>query len=104
MAARDVEGVALATMPGMLPFVLAASPDSGTRARRAARASLDGKRATVELWLKLNYGPPIATTVAQIRQNVRLRLREMADVQEVRVNVHVTDLVLPSEDEQAAEN
>jgi uncharacterized alkaline shock family protein YloU len=103
MAARDVEGVALSAMPGMLPFVLAAAPDSRIRSRRAARASLDGKRATVDLWLKLNYGPPITTTVAQVRQNVRRRLGEMADVQDMRVNVHVTDLVLPLEDEQTAE-
>jgi uncharacterized alkaline shock family protein YloU len=103
MAARDVDGVALGAMPGVLALLLGASPDAVTRVRRAARARLDGTRAIVDLWLKVDYGPPIAKTVGAVRQAVRKRMHDLAQVEDVHVNVHVTDLVLPSDAEEASE-
>jgi uncharacterized alkaline shock family protein YloU len=103
MAATEVAGVSLSTMPGFGSLLLGASPDRNTRVRRAVRAGLDGKRATVDLWLKVQYGEPIPRIVADVRRSVRDRLDEMAAVRDVRVNVHVTDMLLPPEEPAAAD-
>jgi uncharacterized alkaline shock family protein YloU len=98
MAIREVDGVTLALMPGIMPLVFRAGPDSATRVRRAVRARLDGKTAIVDAWLKVAYGTPIPELVNNVRQNVRRRLAELAEVRDVRVNVHITDVMLPSDD------
>jgi uncharacterized alkaline shock family protein YloU len=101
MAAQEVEDVALASMPGLVPLVFGAFPDSGTRVRRAVKASLSGKRADVHIWLKVAYGRPIPEVVTELRQNIRRRLGELAEVRDVRISIHVTDMLLPPAEGEA---
>ena len=101
MAAREVDGVSLGAMPGLVSLVLGATSAPGVK--RSVKATMNGEGACVDIWLKVAYGPAISDVASQVRQAIRERLREMAKVEDVRINVHVTDMVLPGEDQQTAE-
>jgi uncharacterized alkaline shock family protein YloU len=98
MTVREMEGVSLSSMGGLMSYLVGAAPGAAADIRRAVKAGVsDNSMATVDLWMKVDYGNDIPEVVSELRRRITDRIRHTTGLETKRINVEVTDIVLPIE-------
>ncbi|MFE9704599.1 Asp23/Gls24 family envelope stress response protein [Streptomyces sp. NPDC005930] len=108
MAAREVSGVhalgggaarALGSMRERMPGA------GGDRsAMRGVSVEVGEVQAAVDLEIVVDYGVPITDLADTVRENVISAVERMAGREVVEVNILVSDMQLPDEDEEEGES
>ncbi|TQJ54643.1 Asp23/Gls24 family envelope stress response protein [Streptomyces sp. NBC_00080] len=107
MAARDVLGVyalggGLArSMGAMRERVPGAG--SGKSATRGVSVEVGELQAAIDLELVVDYGVSITDVAAEVRENVISAVERMAGREVVEVNITVSDVKLPADEEDEGE-
>ncbi|WUI64059.1 Asp23/Gls24 family envelope stress response protein [Actinomycetospora sp. NBC_00405] len=101
LAAREISGVhgfggGAARAFGAITERL---PGGRTSSTQGVSVEVGEKQAAVDLTIVVEYGVPIADLARAIRRNVIGAVEQMTGLQVVEVNVNVTDLHLPSDDD-----
>ncbi|MEO7234789.1 MAG: Asp23/Gls24 family envelope stress response protein [Lapillicoccus sp.] len=99
IAPRVVETVATAAVnavPGVVPVGSGLDAVVGRRYPKVA-ADVAGDHATIRIDVALEWGRPLATTTAAIRDRVHAEVRDLAGVQADTVDVTVARVLLPHE-------
>jgi uncharacterized alkaline shock family protein YloU len=102
MAARDVAGVhklgggAARTMGALRERIPGASQSAG----QGVSVEVGEKQAAVDLVLVVEYGVSIADLANSVRRNVISSVERMTGLQVVEVNINVSDIYLPQDDQQ----
>ena len=98
MTIREMEGVSLGSMRGLLTTLVGAGPGTSAAIRRAVKAGVTvDAEAVVDVAVVIEYGRDIPTTVADIRRNIRANIRRVTGLETRRINVEVTDISLPAD-------
>jgi uncharacterized alkaline shock family protein YloU len=98
MTIREMEGVSLGAMRGLLISLMGVGPGTAAAIRRAVKAGVTvDAEAVVDVAVVIEYGLDIPGTVADIRRNIRSNIRKVTGLETRRINVEVTDISLPSE-------
>ncbi|WP_121748500.1 Asp23/Gls24 family envelope stress response protein [Streptomyces sp. E2N166] len=107
MAAREVSGVhalgsgaarARGSMRERVP-----GAGSGRSATRGVGVEVGELQAAVDLEIVVDYGIPITDVAGAVRENVISAVERMAGREVVEVNILVSDVKLPDEDEEEGE-
>lgn len=102
MAARDVDGVygfgsgtarAVGAMRERIPGASASSS-------QGVSVEVGEKQAAIDLVVVVEYGVAITELARSVRHNVIGSIEQMTGLEVVEVNVDVTDLHLPSDDDE----
>ncbi|MFD9317859.1 Asp23/Gls24 family envelope stress response protein [Streptomyces sp. NPDC060053] len=107
MAARDVLGVyalggGLArSMGSMRERVPGAG--SGKSATRGVSVEVGERQAAIDLEIVVDYGVSITDVAAEVRENVISAVERMAGREVVEVNITVSDVKLPADEEDEGE-
>ncbi|MFE5190417.1 Asp23/Gls24 family envelope stress response protein [Streptomyces sp. NPDC056628] len=107
MAARDVEGVH--AMGSGLSRTFGAMrdrvPGGGTAksVTRGVKAEVGEKQAALDLEIVVEYGVSIADVARDVRENVITAVERMTGLEVVEVNIAVSDVKLPDEEEEEPE-
>ncbi|MFD7697205.1 MULTISPECIES: Asp23/Gls24 family envelope stress response protein [Streptomyces] len=106
MATRDVEGVH--AMGSGLSRTFGAMrdrvPGSGTASvTRGVKAEVGEKQAALDLEIVVEYGVSIADVARDVRENVITAVERMTGLEVVEVNIAVSDVKLPDEEEEEPE-
>jgi uncharacterized alkaline shock family protein YloU len=107
MAARDVPGVhALGSgfarsMGSVRERVPGAG--SGRSATRGVSVEVGELQAAIDLEIVVEYGVPITDLAGAVRENVIAAVERMAGREVVEVNIMVSDVKLPDEEEEGEE-
>ncbi|MER6343515.1 Asp23/Gls24 family envelope stress response protein [Streptomyces sp. NPDC001595] len=103
MAARDVPGVhalgsgfarSMGSMRERMP-----GAGSGKSVTRGVEVEVGEQQAAVELEIVVEYGFSITDVAGEVRENVIAAVERMADREVVEVNILVSDVKLPDEEE-----
>lgn len=101
VAARDVHGIH--RLGGGAGRALGALreriPGASTNVSQGVHVEVGEKQAAVDLSVVVEYGVAIADLAAAARRNVITALERMTGLEVVEVNISVTDVHLPSEDD-----
>ncbi|MEU3991128.1 Asp23/Gls24 family envelope stress response protein [Streptomyces platensis] len=105
LAAGDVEGVhalgsGLSRSVGALRKRV---PGGGTTTTHGVKVEVGEKQAAVDLDLVVEYGEVIPEVGQAVRENVIAAVERMTGLEVVEVNIAVSDVRLPGEDEAEAE-
>jgi uncharacterized alkaline shock family protein YloU len=107
MAARDVPGVhALGSgFARSMGSVRERMPGAGggTSVTRGVSVEVGESQAAVELEIVVDYGAPIADVTGAVRESVISAVERMADREVVEVNITVSDVQLPEEEDEGEE-
>ncbi|MBQ0915665.1 Asp23/Gls24 family envelope stress response protein [Streptomyces sp. RM99] len=107
MAARDVRGVhalgggsarAMGSMRERMP-----GAGSGRSATRGVSVEVGELQAAVDLEIVVDYGVPITDVAGEVRENVVSAVERMAGREVVEVNITVSDVKLPDEEDEEEE-
>ncbi|MER7191453.1 Asp23/Gls24 family envelope stress response protein [Streptomyces flaveolus] len=103
MAAREVPGIH--ELGGGLSRTVGAVRERvpGGRAAsvtRGVKVEVGELQSAIDLSLVVEYGVAITDTVAEVRENVIAAVERMTSLEVVEVNVAVTDVHLPDEEEE----
>ncbi|MEU6104543.1 Asp23/Gls24 family envelope stress response protein [Streptomyces flaveolus] len=103
MAAREVPGIH--ALGGGLSRTMGAVRERvpGGRAAsvtRGVKVEVGERQSAIDLSLVVEYGVAITDTVAEVRENVIAAVERMTSLEVVEVNVAVTDVHLPDEEEE----
>lgn len=105
LAARDVVGVH--TMGSGLSRTFGAVRDrvpGGTKAvTRGVKAEVGEVQTALDLEIVVEYGMPIADVARAVRENVVAAVERMTGLEVVEVNIAVSDVKLPEEEEEEGE-
>ncbi|CAM5591631.1 Asp23/Gls24 family envelope stress response protein OS=Streptomyces tendae OX=1932 GN=F3L20_02430 PE=3 SV=1 [Streptomyces tendae] len=108
MAAREVSGVhalgggaarALGSVRERVP-----GAGGGRSAMRGVSVEVGEVQAAVDLEIVVDYGVPITDLADTVRENVISAVERMAGREVVEVNILVSDVQLPGEDEEEGES
>ncbi|GAA5608911.1 Asp23/Gls24 family envelope stress response protein [Streptomyces platensis] len=105
LAAGDVEGVhalgsGLSRSVGALRKRV---PGGGTTTTHGVKVEVGEKQAAVDLDIVVEYGEVIPEVGQAVRENVISAVERMTGLEVVEVNIAVSDVRLPGEDEAEAE-
>lgn len=106
LAARDVLGVHAmgAGMSRTFGAVRDKVPGSGkSQAARGVKAEVGEVQTALDLELVVDYGVSIADVARAVRQNVVSAVERMTSLEVVEVNIAVSDVNLPDEEEDEPE-
>ena len=107
MAARDVPGVhalgsgfarSMGTMRERMP-----GAGSGKSVTRGVSVEVGEKQAAIDLEIVVDYGVSITDVAGEVRENVISAVERMADREVVEVNITVSDVKLPDEEDEGEE-
>ncbi|MEV5435152.1 Asp23/Gls24 family envelope stress response protein [Streptomyces sp. NPDC052682] len=107
MAARDVRGVyalgsgfarSMGSMRERMP-----GAGSGKSATRGVSVEVGEKQAAIDLEIVVDYGVSITDVAGEVRENVISAVERMADREVVEVNITVSDVKLPDEEDEGEE-
>ncbi|MFF7858722.1 Asp23/Gls24 family envelope stress response protein [Streptomyces sp. NPDC007904] len=107
MAARDVRGVSalgsgsarsMGSMRERMP-----GAGSGKSATRGVSVEVGEKQAAIDLEIVVDYGAPITDVAGEVRENVISAVERMAGREVVEVNITVSDVKLPDEEDEGEE-
>ncbi|MEU0842119.1 Asp23/Gls24 family envelope stress response protein [Streptomyces sp. NPDC005962] len=105
MAARDVVGVH--AMGGGLArtfgVVRDRVPGGGKSVARGVKAEVGEVQTALDLEIVVDYGVSIADVARAVRENVITAVERMTGLEVVEVNIAVSDVKLPDEEEEAPE-
>ncbi|WP_031477273.1 Asp23/Gls24 family envelope stress response protein [Streptomyces bicolor] len=105
MAARDVDGVH--AMGSGLSRTFGAVRDrvpGGTKSvTRGVKAEVGEVQAALDLEIVVEYGVSIADVARDVRENVITAVERMTGLEVVEVNIAVSDVKLPEEEEEEPE-
>ncbi|MFD7507208.1 Asp23/Gls24 family envelope stress response protein [Streptomyces sp. NPDC059850] len=105
MAARDVVGVH--AMGGNLArtfgVVRDRVPGGGKSVARGVKAEVGEVQTALDLEIVVDYGVSIADVARAVRENVITAVERMTGLEVVEVNIAVSDVKLPDEEEGAPE-
>ncbi|WP_371671665.1 Asp23/Gls24 family envelope stress response protein [Streptomyces sp. NBC_00289] len=107
MAARDVLGVyalggGLARSMGAMRERLPGA-GSGKSATRGVSVEVGELQAAIDLEIVVDYGVSITDVAAEVRENVISAVERMAGREVVEVNITVSDVKLPADEEDEGE-
>jgi uncharacterized alkaline shock family protein YloU len=77
-------------------------PGASASAGQGVSVEVGEKQAAVDLQLLVEYGVAIADLARSVRRSVVTAIEQMTGLQVVEVNITVTDVHLPGDDEPAA--
>ncbi|AZM52519.1 Asp23/Gls24 family envelope stress response protein [Streptomyces sp. WAC 01529] len=101
LAARDVEGVH--AMGGGLARTFGAVrdrvPGGSKSVSRGVKAEVGEVQTALDLEIVVEYGVPIADVTQDVRENVIAAVERMTGLEVVEVNIAVSDVKLPDEDD-----
>ena len=101
MAARDVEGIhALGSGSRGFGAVRDRVPGGKPNVSKGVKAEVGEKQAALDIELVVEYGVPIAALASAVRSNVIHSVERMTGLQVVEVNIAVTDVHLPDEQDE----
>ncbi|MET7276236.1 Asp23/Gls24 family envelope stress response protein [Streptomyces flaveolus] len=103
MAAREVPGVhelggGLSRTMGAVRERVPGGRTAGVT--RGVKVEVGERQSAIDLSLVVEYGVAITDTVAEVRENVIAAVERMTSLEVVEVNVAVTDVHLPDEEEE----
>lgn len=105
MAARDVDGVH--AMGGGLArtfgVVRDRVPGGGRSVTRGVKAEVGEVQTALDLEIVVHYGVSIADVARDVRENVITAVERMTGLEVVEVNIAVSDVKLPDEEEESPE-
>lgn len=106
MAARDVAGVH--AMGSGMSRTFGAVRDrvpGGTKAgvSRGVKAEVGEKQTALDLEIVVEYGVSISDVAADVRENVVAAVERMTGLEVVEVNIAVSDVKLPDEEDEEPE-
>lgn len=104
IAAREIDGVAElgGTLSGALSNVVGRIRGQD-HATAGVGVEVGARQAAVDMTCKVLYPASIHEVAESLRQNVIDRIESMTGLEVVEVNVAITDLVFPGEDQEEAE-
>ncbi|GAA2602698.1 Asp23/Gls24 family envelope stress response protein [Streptomyces sp. NPDC006349] len=107
MAARDVAGVhAMGSgMSRTFGAVRDRVPGGGTKSgvTRGVKAEVGEKQTALDLEIVVEYGVSIADVARDVRENVVAAVERMTGLEVVEVNIAVSDVKLPDEEDEEPE-
>ncbi|WP_369168355.1 Asp23/Gls24 family envelope stress response protein [Streptomyces sp. R28] len=106
MAARDVDGVhAMGSgLSRTFGAVRDRVPGGGTKSvTRGVKAEVGEVQAALDLEIVVEYGVSIADVARDVRENVISAVERMTGLEVVEVNIAVSDVKLPEEEEEEPE-
>ncbi|MEU7720901.1 Asp23/Gls24 family envelope stress response protein [Streptomyces tibetensis] len=106
LAARDVDGVhAMGSgMSRTFGAVRDRVPGGGTKSvSRGVKAEVGEVQAALDLEIVVEYGVSIADVARDVRENVITAVERMTGLEVVEVNIAVSDVKLPDEEEEEPE-
>jgi len=74
-------------------------PGASSSAGQGVSVEVGEKQAAVDLQILVEYGVSIADLASAVRRNVITSVERMTGLEVVEVNINVTDVHIPSEDE-----
>ncbi|QEV17407.1 Asp23/Gls24 family envelope stress response protein [Streptomyces alboniger] len=102
LAARDVEGVH--AMGGGLARTFGAVrdrvPGGSKSVSRGVKAEVGEVQTALDLEIVVEYGVPIDDVAQDVRENVIAAVERMTGLEVVEVNIAVSDVKLPDEDDE----
>ncbi|MFD4632973.1 Asp23/Gls24 family envelope stress response protein [Streptomyces sp. NPDC058284] len=105
LAARDVEGVH--AMGGGLARTFGAVrdrvPGGSKSVSRGVKAEVGEVQTALDLEIVVEYGVPIADVAQDVRENVIAAVERMTGLEVVEVNIAVSDVKLPDEDDDESQ-
>ncbi|MFD3580429.1 Asp23/Gls24 family envelope stress response protein [Streptomyces sp. NPDC058644] len=78
-------------------------PGGRTSVTQGVKAEVGERQTAIDLSLVLEYGVAIADTTGEVRENVIATVERMTGLEVVEVNISVTDVHLPGEEETEAD-
>ncbi|MEV6830591.1 Asp23/Gls24 family envelope stress response protein [Amycolatopsis sp. NPDC051102] len=103
LAAREVRGVH--DLGGGAARALSAIrdriPGASASVGQGVSVEVGEKQAAVDLQVLVEYGVAIADLARSVRRNVITAIEQMTGLQVVEVNINVTDVHIPGEDEES---
>jgi uncharacterized alkaline shock family protein YloU len=104
LAAREVRGVH--DLGGGAARALSAIrdriPGASASVGQGVSVEVGEKQAAVDLQVLVEYGVAIADLARSVRRNVITAIEQMTGLQVVEVNINVTDVHIPGDDEESA--
>ncbi|MEV8530131.1 Asp23/Gls24 family envelope stress response protein [Streptomyces sp. NPDC052000] len=102
MAAREVSGIhalggGLARTMGAVRGMV---PGGRTSVTRGVKVETGERQAAIDLSLVVEYGVAITDAAGEVRENVVAAVERMTGLEVVEVNIFVTDVHLPDEEEE----
>ncbi|MFD7184164.1 Asp23/Gls24 family envelope stress response protein [Streptomyces sp. NPDC059904] len=103
MAARETPGIyALGGGTRTMGSVRGMVPGGRTSATRGVNVEVGERQTAIDLTLVTEYGLSIAEAAAEARENVIAAVERMTGLEVVEVNIAVTDVHLPDEENEEA--
>ncbi|MBO8188370.1 MULTISPECIES: Asp23/Gls24 family envelope stress response protein [Streptomyces] len=106
MAARDVVGVH--AMGGGMARTLGAVrdrvPGGGRSVTRGVKAEVGEVQTALDLEIVIDYGVSISDVARSVRENVISAVERMTSLEVVEVNIAVSDVKLPDEEDEEEED
>ncbi|MEU6017339.1 Asp23/Gls24 family envelope stress response protein [Streptomyces sp. NPDC047515] len=105
MAARDVVGVHAMGSGFARTFgaVRERVPGGGKSVTRGVKAEVGESQTALDLEIVVEYGVSIADVARDVRENVIAAVERMTGLEVVEVNIAVSDVKLPDEEEEEPE-
>ncbi|MFE9254432.1 Asp23/Gls24 family envelope stress response protein [Streptomyces sp. NPDC006879] len=107
LAAREVTGVHALGGGNSRSFgaVRDRVPGSGSKSlTRGVKAEVGEVQTALDMEIVVDYAVSIAAVARDVRENVISSVERMTELEVVEVNIAVTDVKLPDEDEEAPES
>jgi uncharacterized alkaline shock family protein YloU len=77
-------------------------PGASASAGQGVAVEVGEKQAAVDLQILVEYGVSIADLTRAVRRNVITAIERMTGLEVVEVNIHVSDVHIPGDDEETA--
>ncbi|MEU7703541.1 MULTISPECIES: Asp23/Gls24 family envelope stress response protein [unclassified Streptomyces] len=109
LAARDVEGVhamgsGLSRTFGAVRDRVPGGGSSKSNVTRGVKAEVGEVQTALDLEIVVDYGVSIADVAGDVRENVIAAVERMTGLEVVEVNIAVSDVKLPDEEEDEPES
>ncbi|MFI0236943.1 Asp23/Gls24 family envelope stress response protein [Streptomyces sp. NPDC016845] len=106
LAARDVDGVhAMGSgLSRTFGAVRDRVPGGGKSVTRGVKAEVGEVQTALDLEIVVEYGVSIADTARAVRENVVVAVERMTGLEVVEVNIAVSDVKLPDEEDDEPES
>ncbi|MFI7388758.1 Asp23/Gls24 family envelope stress response protein [Streptomyces sp. NPDC049813] len=106
LAARDVDGVhAMGSgLSRTFGAVRDRVPGGGKSVSRGVKAEVGEVQTALDLEIVVEYGVSIADTARAVRENVIVAVERMTGLEVVEVNIAVSDVKLPDEEDDEPES
>ena len=98
MTVREMEGVSLGAMRGLMTRLAGTGVGAGPEIRRAVKAGVTmDAEAVVEIAIIVEYGRNIPETVSELREQICKDVLKVTGLETRRINVEVSDISLPGD-------